>query len=118
MKTKTKYPVSFTKVWDKQGYVYNQQIKMDKSTFLNIERLVQIEINNGKPNKEKYISTSGYECYLKPLEMEGSYCFLNHSQQRYINLYLNLPLKDRNTRILVKGEKPEVQTHYQYKIFN
>jgi len=114
MKTKDTI-ISFRRKWDKQGYVYDQQIRMGEQLFLNLLTLVSIEIKNGKPNKNKYVSTSGYEMYLKELERDGNFCFLNHAQTRYINLYLNIPLKDRNTRILISGNKPA--THYQYRNF-
>ena len=76
----------------KDGCVYNQRIRIPWLTFAKLKYFVDREIERGFPTKAEYVNTAGYEFYLVPLERSGNICFLNHTQRRFINLYLNLKL--------------------------
>lgn len=95
--------ISYNKYWSKHdGTVYDQKVKIDRATFEKLKDNVQSEIALKYPRKSEYVSTSGYEFYLKPLVIESNGVVeLNHTQARFINLFLKLDLKDRNTRLYV-----------------
>ena len=90
--------VSYQKRWGKDGTVYNQSIRLTKEQFNHLELAVQSEISLKLPRKNEYVFTNGYEVYLQPLKIVNDrICFLNHTQTIFINLFLKLDLKDRNT---------------------
>lgn len=99
--------ISYRKHWGNDGTVYNQRITITTKAFTALMDAVHAEIVLKYPRKEEYINTSGYEMYLEPLLLALSekkfYCYLNHTQTRFINLFLKLPLKNRNTYLLIKG---------------
>lgn len=97
--------ISYVKHWHPtEGTVYTQTVRIDKRTYDHLRDAVASEIAMGYPQKDKYVWTSGYEFYLKPLTLDGKnldISYLNHTQQRFINMFLKLPLKDRNTRLKI-----------------
>lgn len=94
--------LSYQKHWGECGTVYTQRIKMTEDIFVQLRDAVQAEIALNYPRKEKYTQTSGYQFFLEPLKTNGySLCYLNHTQTRFVNLFLKLPLKDRNTYIKI-----------------
>jgi hypothetical protein len=100
--------ISYQKHWSEDGTVYDQCISMNEGEFANVKHAIDAEIAQGKPRKSEYVQTSGYEMYLKPIYQTGYskrfLCHLNHTQTRFINLFCKLPLKDRNTYILIKNK--------------
>ena len=93
--------VSYHKHWGNDGTVYNQSIRLTKEQFNHLGLAVQSEISLKLPRKNEYVFTNGYEVYLQPLKIvNGRICFLNHTQTRFINLFLKLDLKDRNTCLI------------------
>lgn len=96
------YKISYQKHWHPtEGTTYDQTVKIDKRTYDHLRDAVASEIAMGRPQKDKYVWTSGYEFYLKPLVLENGVVYLNHTQTRFINMFLKLPLKDRNTMLKV-----------------
>lgn len=85
--------------------VYRQTVSVDMDTFHDLALAVKREIAEGLPNKKRYVRTSGYEIFLKPILLEASSgrVWLNHTQRDFINTILGLPLKDRNTCLKVRG---------------
>ena len=94
--------LSYQKHHSPDGTVYDQRIKMDFDTADQLLGAFYVEITQGLPRKKEYISTSGYEIYMKmPTHDDNNLYYLNHTQTRFANLFLKLPLKDRNTYIKV-----------------
>lgn len=93
--------VSYAKHWGPDGTVYTQKVKIDKATFNKLKDNVASEIALKNPRKDEYVYTSGHEFYLEPLRLDKNRCYLNHTQTRFINLFLKLPLKDRNTSLVI-----------------
>lgn len=94
--------ISYHKRYAPNGIVYGQTISMTKGMFDLLYKKVSIEIKENYPQKSSYSN----ECtnYLKPLVLSNnSICFMNLTTTRFINLYLNLKLKSRNTCIIIKG---------------
>jgi len=109
--------ISFQRYHGTDGTVYDQTIKIDNRTYDHLQGAVASEIAMGKPQKDKYVSTSGYEMYLEPLKLENGIVDMNHTQTRFINMFLKLPLKDRNTRLKVVDKYEtggEVGREFQY----
>ncbi len=98
----SKITISFKKRWADDGTVYNQAIKIDIHTFNKLNDAIRSELAMKQPRKKEYVYTSGYEFYLKPMTIENNISFLNHTQTRFINLFLKLKLKDRNTCLLIR----------------
>jgi hypothetical protein len=94
--------LSYVKAFDSDGCFYNQRIRIDGDTMLKLKQCIEMEILLGFPRKKEYVMTSGGEIYLERLSSGGGKIFLNHTQTRYINLFLKLPLLDRNTYIFNK----------------
>lgn len=100
-KTNNKMKISYHKRFDSNGTVYDQAIRITKEQFKHLELALHSELSLNLPRKKEYVYTSGYELYLKPLRLfNDKVCFLNHTQVRFINLFLKLSLKDRNTCLL------------------
>ena len=94
--------LSFVKDYNTDtGNTHDQRLRMDNSVFERLRDAVDAEIAFQFPRKKEYVFTSGYEIFLKPLKRAGNFCFINHTQRRFINLFLKLPLKDRNTSIKI-----------------
>ena len=100
------YPmkVSYHKRWDSSGTVYDQAIKINNDIYNRLFDCIAAELALSQPRKKEYVSTSGYEVFLYPLShgFNGKECFLTHTQTRFINLFLKLTLKDRNTCLLIR----------------
>lgn len=97
--------ISYQKRWDMLGYVYDQRINSLSMNDLNVlNSQILREISLDYPRRDKYTYTNGdAECFLKPItEHIDNLYFTNHTQRNFINLFLKLPLKDRNTSILIK----------------
>ena len=92
--------ISYHKRWDKEGTCYRQAIRIGKDDLSALKDCIDAEIAQNYPRKSQYISTSGYEMYLKPIYLSKRTIFLNLTQLRFINLFLHLELKDRNTCLL------------------
>ena len=102
------FKISFQRKWHPiEGTVYKQSVRIDKRTYEKLKDAVDAEIAHGLPRKKEYVSTSGYEIFLKPLKNENGICYLNLTQTRFINLYLKLPLKDRNTLLTIVDKKED-----------
>ncbi len=95
--------ISFKKRWSSNGAVHNQAIKIDINTFNNLNDAIRSELALKQPRRKEYVFTSGYEFYLQPMTLDNNRdCYLNHTQTRFINLFLKLKLKDRNTCLLIR----------------
>ncbi len=95
--------ISFKKRWADDGAVHDQAIKIDIHTFNKLNDAIHSELALKQPRKREYVYTSGYEFYLQPMKIENNnISFLNHTQTRFINLFLKLPLKDKNTCLLIR----------------
>lgn len=98
-----KNPVlSQVKVFDKEGNVYDQRIRITSDLLANLKSCFESEIVFELPRKKEYIFTSGYEVFMKRLSAGEKVIYLNHTQTRFINLFLKLPLKDKNTYLVIK----------------
>jgi len=96
------HSVSYRKVWDNVGTVYDQTITISDDELTTINTAICEEIANGYPNKTLYSSTPGYaEVFLKPIPVGVKEFFSNHTQRNFFHVFLRLPLKDRNTRFVV-----------------
>lgn len=85
------------------GAVYSQAISITKEKYNKLANTILCEIALKYPREEEYSNTSGYaEIYLNPLRKEKNICFLNHTQTRFLNIFMKLDLKDRNTCLLIK----------------
>lgn len=93
--------ISYHKRWDENGTVYNQAIRINKREALILSNAIDSELALKMPRKKEYVFTSGYEIFLKPIHPLNKIVFLNHTQTRFLNLFLKLPLKDRNTCLLI-----------------
>jgi len=95
--------ISFKKRWADDGAVHDQAVKIDIHTFNKLNDAIRSELELKQPRKKEYVYTSGYEFYLQPMTLDNNHdCFLNHTQTRFINLFLKLKLKDRNTCLLIR----------------
>ena len=94
--------ISFNKRWASDGAVHDQAIKIDAATFNKLNDAIHSELTLKQPRRKEYVYTSGYEFYLEPMKVENNISFLNHTQTRFINLFLKLKLKDRNTCLLIR----------------
>ena len=95
-----KMKTSYHKRWDGNGVCYTQAIKINKKIANQLRDCIDAEIAQGLPNKDKYVSTPGYETFLKPINPNNRIIFLNHTQLKFVNMFLKLQLKDRNTCLL------------------
>lgn len=102
--------ILFEKSWSPEGTTYNQTIRIDKDTFERLKDAVASEIALKYPRKSEYSSTSGYEIYLKPLKSEEGFVWMNHTQTRFVNLFLHLKLRDDNTRLHIAETTKRVHT--------
>ena len=94
--------VSYRKTFDPRGTVYKQRITVTPEQFEKLSDALEAEFATGLPRKDKYVQTSGYETFLKPLIKHRKVCFLNNTQTRFINMFLGLNLKDENTYLSIK----------------
>ncbi len=88
----------------KTGTFYNQRIRINRDVFSRLQDCVMAEIVRKNPRHKEYNSCGKYfaRLYLKPLSLYNlAVCFLNITQRDFINLFLKLKLKDRNTCLIV-----------------
>lgn len=93
--------VSYHKRFDSDGTVYNQAISITSEQLKHLELAIHSEIASGYPRKKEYVFTSYLKVLLKPLR-GNNVVFMNHTTTRFINLFLKLDLKNRNTCLLIK----------------
>ncbi len=95
--------ISYHKRWN-NGTVYDQAINISSELYNKLYDCIASELALNQPRKKEYVSTSGYEIFLYPLShrLKGHNCYLTHTQTRFINLFLKLQLKDRNTCLLIR----------------
>ena len=94
--------LSYQKHHAPDGTVYNQRIKMTYDEADQLLSAFYTEIMLGLPRKKEYVHTSGYEIFMtQPTRDHNNLYYLNHTQTRFANLFLQLPLKNRNTYIKV-----------------
>jgi len=66
---------------------------------------IRAEIAMEYPRRAEYSDTNGYaEAFLTPMRydrVDKNRVYINHTQRRFINLFLKLNLKDRNTFLTV-----------------
>lgn len=96
--------LSYQKHWHPtDGTVYNQRISMTEDEFHHLQGAFDAEIQRKLPRKKEYINTSGYEIYMRMIVRDNSNnCYMNNTQTKFSNLFLKLPLLDRNTYIHIK----------------
>jgi len=94
--------ISYHKRYNGNSAVYNQTISMTTEEYSRLQDCFNAELSQGLPRKREYIFTSGYKIFMKPLVKTANICFLNHTQLRFVNIFLKLKLKDRNTCLLIK----------------
>ena len=94
-----------------EGMVFKQRIRINEKLFKELKNKIRTEILSNLPRRDKYVFTSGYETFLKPLEVinfketNTKLVFLNQTQLRFINLFLKLKLSRLNTYLLIEGAK-------------
>lgn len=105
---------SYRKHLAQDGTVYRQRITMSHDEFKHLSNAVEAEIAQNLPRKKEYVSTSGYEIFMRPLQLSilkswgfdsnVKVCYLNNTQARFCNLFLKGILKthDRNCYIILK----------------
>ncbi len=98
------FKVSYKKRWHpSEGTCYTQAVRIDNRTFDKLKDTIHAEIAFDYPFKEKYAETSGDELfYLKPLKNENGICYLTHTERRFLDRFLKLNLKNRNTCLLIR----------------
>lgn len=95
--------VSYHKRSDENGCVYSQAISVTWDELSELYDAINCELALGMPRKKEYIFTSGTESFLKRLAIKSSrVCFLNHTQLGFLNLFMKLDLKNRNTCLLIR----------------
>ena len=95
--------ISYQKRWNKEGIVYDQTISITEHELTHLENAVISKISLNLPRKKEYVFTNGYEMFLKPLKIvNDKIIFLNNTQSRFLNLFMKLRLKDRNTCLIIK----------------
>lgn len=94
--------ISYHKRFSSEGTAYDQAISITSEQLKHLELAVQAEIQLGQPRKKEYVFTSGYGIFLKPLR-GNDIVFMNSTTTRFVNLFLKLDLKDRNTCLLIRG---------------
>jgi len=98
--------LSYRKHWSPDGTVYKQRVSLSQQEFEHLRDAVYAEIAQNLPRKDLYINTSGYELFMRPLELENNLkvCYLNNTQARFCNIFLGGKLKvsDRNIYIVIK----------------
>ena len=72
----------------KDGYSYNQRIRIDKETFSKLQDIVSSEIAMDFPNNLKYTFSEYQAGFLHRLYSENSVCFLTLTTLRFLKLYL------------------------------
>lgn len=91
------------KHFDNEGTVYSQQLRMSGYNFLSIDEAIREEIN---PNKDQYSFTSG----LQPIRVKDNRgysnrrYYINLTTLRFIQYYLGMKFKNRNTCIYVDSD--------------
>lgn len=93
--------ISYHKRFDSQGTTYSQAISITRQQLKNLEVAIHAEIALGYPRKKEYVYTSLGELFLKPLR-GNDVVFMNHTTTRFVNLFLKLDLKERNTCLLIR----------------
>ena len=94
--------ISYRKIHDLNGTVYNQRIKISFSTYLFLQQKVEEKINF--PNYEDNFCLSGKAINLKSLEHDdNNCCFMNLTTTKFINEFLKLPLLNRNTYLFIQN---------------
>jgi len=100
-----KIKISYFKKWNKNGYVFNQGIRIDRNTYSKLNDCINAEICLKYPRSKEYCDTETNYIFLKSLHssLEGKICFINHTQKKFINLFLKLKLLDRNTYLIINA---------------
>ena len=86
------------------GTVYDQTISMTCDEFHNLQHAFDAEIQRGLPRKHEYIDTNGYEVFMKMIVLQPTQqiCYMNNTQRRFAGMFIKLPLKNRNTAIIIR----------------
>ena len=98
--------VSYLPTYLKDGTVARQTIRVSEKEYEGLVNAFNAEIAMGLPRKDKYISTSGYEIFMKRLVRHKDMVVLNNTQLKFIKLFE--PYKsckrilDRNTILVIK----------------
>jgi hypothetical protein len=93
--------ISYQKHWGPDGTAYTQRIRMSGEEYSRLYDAFSAEIARGLPRKDEYINTSDYEVFMRHPAIQFGLVYLNLTQTRFANLFLKLPLKDRNTYIKI-----------------
>ena len=93
--------ISYHKRYATCGTIYNQAISITKNEYNQIQNIFYAEIAQKLPRKKEYIFTADYEIFMKPLILIQNICYLNQTQLKFINIFLSLKIKNRNTCFLV-----------------
>lgn len=93
--------ISYHNRFNSEGTVYNQAISITSEQLKHLELAIHAEIALGYPRKKEYVFTSLGELFLKPLR-GNDVLFMNSTTTRFVNLFLKLDLKERNTCLLIR----------------
>ena len=93
--------ISFIKAKDSEGFVYDQRITIDKNTFLKLKGSILAEMATGFPRKQEYSYGNIGHSLLQHSQLINGRFYMNHTTTRFINLFLKLKLKSRNTYVVV-----------------
>lgn len=101
--------ISYHKRWDSvDGVIYDQAITIDSATLNTLDLAIRAEQDADFPNAKEYARSCGEQyvsMFLRTLRLQTEDCkvyFLNLCTRDFINRFLNLPLKDRNTCLLIR----------------
>ena len=99
--------ISYHKRYGNNGACYDQTIRIDRPTLDRLDSAIRAEQDSGFVNAPAYTRSCGEQyarLYLSTLRLSTDDCtvyYLNLTQRDFINNILGLPLKDRNTCLLV-----------------
>tara|TARA_R110000796_G_scaffold162824_1_gene279756 strand:- start:3 stop:308 length:306 start_codon:yes stop_codon:yes gene_type:complete len=98
--------ISYNKRFSKDGTVFNQAVSVTSKEWAWLFYYWSQEVKLGNPKKDLYVNgnDSNLSSFNANLERANysKEVFLTLSQARFFNLDMKLPLKDRNTCILIR----------------
>jgi hypothetical protein len=115
--TEQKYPVSYQKKWDDEGYVYDQIVKVPKGKMDAAKAAMSAEVARLNKKFKDEGAMGGDEAnkllYLKQsLKQKGNVIFTNHTQRDFISKQLGFKPKPRNTAFVTVNETNVISKSY------
>ena len=100
------FKLSYIKVWDNWGVVYNQRIKTNLWNLFIINEEIEKEIKGGFKRANLYCPQGVYHAalFLKALNTKAKVVYLDATQLKFISVVCGVEFKERNSYIVVDSK--------------